>query len=533
MRNWFALLIVLLAGVLTACGNTANEKESGSSETKEAGVLTMSWAKDIGPVNPHVYAANEMFAQAMLYDPLVTYSKDGKVEPALATSWETSEDGKTYTFKLRENVLYSDGTALTAQNVKRNFDAVLKNIEAHSWLEAVAVIDRVEAVDNSTVKIQLKEAYYPFLQELTLIRPLRMLADSAFLESGSTKDGIKEPIGTGPWVLTDYKQDDYAEFSRNENYWGEKPKLKKVIVKVIPDAQARTMALEKGDIDLIFGSGQLAPVDYQTLAEGGQYEAKVSPPSSTRILAINSTYGATKDKNVRLALQHALDRKTITEHVLNGLEKEATSLFAPGYPYSDISLDPYGYDTEKAKELLEKAGWKLEPGQEFRTKDGETLTLTMPYNSNEQIDKAIAEYVQGAWRELGIDVKLIGEEWQLMIARAKTGEFNLIANDTWGVPYDPHMYIRTMAGDKQIGYYAQKGTETSEQLTANIAKVIRSTNEEERRGLYENILQTIHEEAMFMPISYRANYLVANKRVQNPSFSMQQYEVPLNTYEVK
>lgn len=532
MKNWFTLILVLLVGVLAACSNTEKEQGNSNSETTESDVLTMSWAKDIGSGNPHVYAENEMFAQAMLYDPLVTYGKNGKIEPALATSWETSEDGKTYTFKLRENVLYSDGTTLTAENVKRNFDAVLENSAAHSWLEAVAIIDHVEAIDELTVKVQLKEAYYPFLQELTLIRPLRMLADSAFLEDG-TKNGIKAPVGTGPWVLTDYKKDSHAEFSRNENYWGEKPKLKKVIVKVIPDSQARTMALQNGDIDLIFGSGQLAPIEYQTLAQSGQYETKISDPLSTRILAINSTYGATKDKNVRLALQHALDRKTIIEHVLNDLEKEAQSLFAPGYPYSDISLDPYQYDTDKSIELLEKAGWKLEPGNEFRTKNGETLTLVMPYNSNEQVDKAIAEYIQGAWRELGIDVQLIGEEWQLMIARAKKGEFNLIANDTWGVPYDPHMYIRTMAGEQQIGYYAQKGIPTSDQLTDNISKVIRSTNEEERRKLYENILQTIHEEAIFMPISYRTNYLAANKRVQNLSFSMQQYEVPLNTYEVK
>ena len=175
-----------------------------------------------------------------------------------------SPDGKIYTFNLREGVQYSDGSLLTAENVKRNFDTVIANSAAHSWLEVVTVIDQVEVVDNTTVKIHLKEAYYPFLQELSLIRPLRMLGDAGFPESGSTADGIEKAIGTGPWILTAYEQDRYAEFTRNENYWGEKPSIEKVVVKIIADSQARMMALEKGDIDLIFGSGQLVPAEFTT-----------------------------------------------------------------------------------------------------------------------------------------------------------------------------------------------------------------------------------------------------------------------------
>ena len=103
--------------------------------------------------------------------------------------------------------------------------------------------------------------------------------------------------------------------------------------------------------------------------------------------------------------------------------------------------------------------------------------------------KAIYEYLQSAWREIGIEVKLIGEEKQLFDTRSKTGEYNIIMNDTWGVPYDPHMYMRMMIGDKQTGYYAHKGLAVSEPLTENIAKVIRSTDAVERRALYESILK--------------------------------------------
>lgn len=531
MKKLSGFLLIFALILLVACENTEHKKQSTSSVSKSE--LTMSWVKDIGQVNPHMYAPNELFAQAMLYDPLVSYGEDGEIQPALATDWEMAADGKSYIFTLRNDVMYSDGSKLTAENVKRNIDTVVENSAAHSWLEVVAVIDSVEVLDELKVKVNLKEPYYPFLQELSLIRPLRMLADSGFPASGTTKDGVEKPIGTGPWILTDYQQDSFAEFTRNENYWGEKPKLKKVIVKIIPDAQSRILALEKGDIDLIFGSGQLAPAEYQALQKTGKYQTMISEPSSTRILSFNTTYGVTQDKNVRLALQYAFDRQTIIDYVLNGLEQEAYTLFAPGFPYSDVKLDQYSYNIEKATQLLDEAGWVLESGATFRTKNGQTLSLVIPYNSGDQVHKAIYEYLQSAWREIGIEVKLIGEEKQLFDTRSKTGEYNIIMNDTWGVPYDPHMYMRMMIGDKQIGYYAHKGLAVSEQLTANIAKVIRSTDEVERRALYESIFKTIHDEAIFMPISYRTNYLVAKNGLSNLSFSMQQYEVPLNNYEVK
>ncbi|OKL36754.1 nickel ABC transporter substrate-binding protein [Domibacillus mangrovi] len=532
-----ALLVLsfTLMLLVAACSNEqkSNQKTSKQEEASANDTLTLSWPLDIGAVNPHLYAPNEMFAQALLYDPLVSYGDNGEIQPALATDWEISEDGKSYTFTLREGVVYSDGSSLTAENVKRNIEAVLQNMERHSWLEAVSMIDKVEVIDELKVKIDLKESYYPFLQELTLIRPLRMLADSGFPEGGSTAEEIEAPIGSGPWILTDYVKGSHAEFTRNDNYWGEKPKIKKVIIKVIPDSQARIMALEKGDIDLIFGSGQLAPVEYQTLQQKGTYQTLISGPLSTRVLAINSTIAPTNEKEVRLALQYAMDRKTIVEHILNGLEEEAQSLFSPGFPYSDIKVGQYENNFEEAKKILDQAGWKMVEGQPFRMKNNQVLQVTIPYRSTELVHKEILEYLQSAWREIGIDVQLKAEESQIYTQKVRAGEFNLTFNDTWGVPYDPHMFIRTMIGENQLGLYVQSGTAISSEFTANVNKVIRSTDENERRALYEGILQGIHDEAMFIPISYRTNYLVANNGVKRLQFTPHQYEVPLSLFELE
>ena len=128
------------------------------------------------------------------------------------------------------------------------------------------------------------------------------------------------------------------------------------------------MALEKGDIDLIFGSGQLAPEELRVLEKNPQYQTLISEPSSTRILSFNSDYGVTQDKDVRLALQYAFDRQTIIEHVLNGIEQEAKSLFAPGFPYSDIPFESYSYDLEKPSNYWIKQAGSLKKGLRFDPK---------------------------------------------------------------------------------------------------------------------------------------------------------------------
>lgn len=530
-RKYFLFIPLFVLLFLVACSDDT-APNAGEESSVNKNTLKMSWPSDIGEANPHLYSPNEMFAQALLYDPLVAYGNDGTISPGLAENWDISEDGKEYTFHLREGVVYSDGSMLTADNVKRNFETVIGNSLAHSWLEVVTVIDEVEVIDELTIKVSLKESYYPFLQELALIRPLRMLGDAGFPDSGNTADGIKKPIGTGPWILNE-ADENHAVFTRNENYWGEKPSIEKVEVKYIADSQMRMMALENGEIDLIFGSSQLTPIEFTTLRQNDEYLTEVSDPLSTRILSLNTTFGVTKYKEVRLALQHALDRQTIIDHILSGMEQEAHSLFSPGFPYSDIEIEEYNFDVEKSKKILDKAGWIVDGKTGIRSKNGEKLELLMAYNSSDQIHKAIYEYLQGAWKEVGADVKLVAEDNQVYYARTKAGEYNIVMNDTWGAPYDPHMYIRTMTGEQQIGNYSIMGTDSSDKLIEEITRVIRSTDVTERASLYESIIQTIQQEAIFMPISYKQNYLVANDVFKKIKFSPQQFEVPINLYEMK
>jgi nickel transport system substrate-binding protein len=176
-----------------------------------------------------------MFAQAMVYEPLVRYGEGGKILPWLAETWEISPDGKVYTFTIRKNVRFSDGTPFDARAVKMNFDALVKSRSNHDWLEVIAQIKETEAVNSHNFRLHLKNSYYPVLQELCLVRPLRFLSPKAFPDNLDTAKGIKAPVGTGPWQLVESKKGEYDLFTVNENYWGTKPSFKKLLIKVIGD----------------------------------------------------------------------------------------------------------------------------------------------------------------------------------------------------------------------------------------------------------------------------------------------------------
>ena len=257
----------------------------------------------------------------MVYESLVKYQADGTIAPWLATAWTHSADGKKWTFTLRENVTFSNGEPFNAEAARANFMAVLANRQRHAWLELANQIVAVNALDDRHLQIELKDAYYPFLQELALPRPFRFIAPSQFKEGG-TKNGIIAPVGTGPWILKESKLNQYDVFVRNEHYWGEKPAVENVTVKVIADPTSRAVAFETGEIDLMYGDEGLLPLDtFERFSHNPQYKTQLSAPVETVMLALNSAKSPTREQAVREALNHAVDKKTLINSVLYGTQQ--------------------------------------------------------------------------------------------------------------------------------------------------------------------------------------------------------------------
>ena len=524
----------LMAASLAGCGagNTAETttaagtetsaaaSENGSSEAKEE--LVFVNYRDIRDLNPHLYAG-EMYAQEMLYETLVNITADG-YEGCLAESWDISDDGKTYTFHIRDGVKFSDGEVCDANAIKANFDAIIENKDRHTWLEMMNLLVGVSAPDDKTFVIELSEPYYPLLTELGVTRPFAMISPKA-MKDGSTKDGVNAYIGTGPYVLTDFVTDEYAIFEANENYWGEQPKIKKITVKVIPDNQTRILALEKGEIDMIFGKNMIDADAINQYTGNDKFTVSLSDPTSTRQIVLNTTRDVLADKEVRQALQHATNKQAISDGIFYGLEQPADTLFAKTVPYCDIDLEPYAYDVELAQSMLDEAGWVV-GADKIREKDGQKLNIDLLYNSDSVTEKAIAEYLQSEYQKIGISLNIHGEEEQSYRDNMKAGNFDMVFNICWGTPYDPQSSLAAMRAPVYGDYAAQLGLEDKADIDQAITDILVSTDETKRQELYTFVLTRLHEDAVYIPLTYECNKAIYRSDLQEFHFTQTQYEVP-------
>ena len=515
--------ILLVAGAIGCSSENTNEKlevNKKENQLQKKEELVFVNYRDIRDLNPHLYAG-EMYAQEMLYETLVNIGPNG-YEPCLAESWNISEDGKTYTFNIRKGVTFSDGTICDAHAIKANFDAILENKSRHTWLEMMHLLESVDLMDDYTIQIKLSKPYYPMLTELGVTRPFAMISPKA-MKNGSTKDGVNAYIGTGPYILKKFVTDEYAIFEANENYWGKVPDIKKILVKVIPDNQTRILALEKGEIDLIFGKNMIDADAVNKYKNNNKFTVALSEPTSTRQIVINTNNEILKDKSIRYALQHGTNKEAISQGVFYGLEKPADTLFARTVPYCNIDLKPFNFDMALANKYLDESGW-VKGKDGIRTKDGKRLELNLLYNS--VTEKTISEYLQAEYKKLGIAINITGQEEQSYRDNMKAGNFDMVFNICWGTPYDPQSSLAAMRQRVYGDYAAQLGLEDKAEIDEAITKILVSTNEEERQKLYTFVLTRLHEDAVYIPLTYECNKAIYTSELKNVKFTQTQYEVP-------
>ena len=536
-KKWIAVLLVsaLAAAAAAGCGQSGESQGADSqgaqgtsaqgqqsAEGGERDELVFVNYRDIRDLNPHLYAG-EMYAQSILYDTLVSTTAEG-YEGCLAEDWTISEDGRVYTFNIRDNVLFSDGTPCDANAILANFNAIIENKDRHTWLEMMNLLVGVSAPDEDTLVIELSEPYYPMLTELSCIRPFAMISPECMID-GSTKDGVNGYIGTGPYVLTDFVTDEYAVFERNENYWGEAPAIRKITVKVIPDNQTRIMALESGEIDLIFGKNMIDADAISQYLDSEQFTVGLSDPTSTRHIVLNTTHEILGDLAVRQALQHATNRQAISDGIFYGLEQPADTLYASTIPYCDVELEPYAYDAKEAARILDEAGWVM-GSDGIREKDGVKLQLDLLYNSDSVTEKTISEYLQSEYLKLGISMNIHGEEEQSYRDNMKAGNFDMVFNICWGMPYDPQSSLAAMRAPVYGDYAAQQGLEDKAQIDEAITNILTSTDEVQRQELYDFVLTRLHEDAVYIPLTYECNKALYTPELQGVHFGTDQYDVP-------
>ena len=540
----------MLAGIICLCAlsgcSKQNKEKLGKKDNKIGEVhdnqkteikkeLNVAVGSEIEDMNVHLYNGN-MAMQNMVYEGLVKNTEKGPI-PWLAEKWEISPDGTEYTFHLRKGVKFHDGTKFDAEAVKKNFDAIQANKELHDWIPFSKAFKELKIVDENTVKIILNYAYYPTLTELGVVRPYKMISPNVF-KNGGTKDGISGDYGTGPYIVENKNPKVSATFAVNKNYWGAKPDIQKITFKVMPTGQTTLLALEKGELNFLFtayGTQNLIDADaIKDLEKKGKVQVVQSKPMATKFLAVSTANknSAVSDKNVREAIWYAIDREGMIKTTLGGEEDIADTLFSKNVVYCDIDLKKRGFDPNKAKELLDKAGWKQKSGKEYRVKDGKELFIKIYYYSDKAGQKQMVEFIQSNLKNIGIKTELIAEEAAAYYERISTGDYELMVEQTWGAPYDPPTTIGGLKS--KFGFLSCiKGLENYEMLIDDIDKLLKSTDETIRQQLYAKVLSKLHDDVAFIPLTYTKVTVIAPKNLTNIVFSQSMKEMPFEEFKFK
>ncbi|UMX91484.1 nickel ABC transporter substrate-binding protein [Klebsiella pneumoniae] len=485
--------------------------------------LTTAWPVNVGPLNPLTPIRPTRCLPKAWSMNRQKYQADGSVQPSLATRWLPA-DGKTCGPPCATHVA-SNGEPPNAQRGGQ-FSGGAGQPPTPRLAELANRGHRTRALSATELQITLKSAYAPLLQELALPRPGSASIAPA-IDGGTARH--KAPIGTGPWRLASPQLNQRDVLVRNERYWGRKPALQQITIKVIPDATSRAVAFETGEIDMLYGDEGLLPLDtFERFRHHPGYVARLSAPAETVMLALNASQGPTREQAVREALNYAVDKQTLVDSVLYGTQQVADTLFAPSVPYAPQDLTPRRYDPTKARALLEQAGWQQLEGQPWRQKAGQPLAIELAFIGTDALAKSMAEIIQANLRQVGVQVTLVGEEESSIYARQREGRFGMIFNRTWGAPYDPHAFLSSMRVPSHADYQAQRGLPDKALIDKEISEVLTTGDEAQRRKLYHDVLTRLHQDAVYLPISYVSLMSVARQEVGEIPFAPVTSEIPFD-----
>jgi peptide/nickel transport system substrate-binding protein len=470
-------------------------------------------------IDPHVHASSELgIPLSSVYDTLVYRDPDGWFVPGLAERWEISSDGREYTFHLRRDVRFHDGTAFDARAVKVNLERIL-NPETQSQ-KARFLIDPVETVtvvDDYTVRLELATPFAPLLDSLSQVY-LGMASPAALEKWGD--DYQFHQVGTGPFRFVDYVAGDHLTLERNPDYaWApstyrnKTAQLDRIVFRFYADPATRAPALLSGEADVM---GEVLPLDAGDLEKSGRFTLyPVTIPGQPLQFFFNLNRAPTDDVRVRRALLAAADRETLVRTVFGAYSPVATGpLTAATWGAADV-VPADSYNPQAAEDLLRQAGWEDADGDGVREKDGRPLRLTVVYPTW-GLTPQTAELLELQWEKIGADVELIQAASFSALKDAQTGGgYNLISMNQAGT--DPDM-LRSFFHSG--GAYNWSGIQDAD-VDALLDRAEQAGADADRLAFYREAQEIFARECVLLPVRDYVNLNVAGNNVQGLHFSPQ------------
>jgi peptide/nickel transport system substrate-binding protein len=485
------------------------------SAAQEGGdTLVFAAGTDIDELDPRTTDTQEGYiAASNIYDCLVLYDYGATtLRPGLAESWEISTDALEYTFHLRQGVSFHDGDPFNADAVVTWFNSIKEGAPGSQFDATRMVymqdfltskIDRVEKVDDATVKMILPAPYAPLLANLAI--PIASMISPTAIAAGLDEVAVN-PSGTGAFKLAkkdDWTRDSQLVLTANPDYWGGAPKVQRLIFKVVPESSTRLQQVEAGDIDIAWA---LSAEDINRAKDNPDLTVVESDGLNTNQAELNVGKEPFTSKEVRQALNWAINREELSEGLYNGNMTPAGGVLPPVDWAYNPELQSYTYDPDKARELLATAGYNEDNPLKFTF-----MAYTIPRGYNPAGDR-LATAIQEYWSEVGVEAEIQTEEWTQYRQDRRDNKFLCSLGGWQGDNGDPDNFLYSLlATDSQgAGNNSYYSNPEVDQLLVQAQQV---ADQEERKAIYQQAEQIIVDDAPWLFIGYQKHQVVTRKNV--------------------
>ncbi len=367
--------------------------------------------------------AHAILVTRLVGDSLIDHDAGLNVVPRLARSWEFSDDGRILTFRLRSGVRFHDGEPFTSADVALTYERLVDPAtRVVGRMDAFLSVERVETPDPLTVRVIYREPYAPALRAWSVpILPGHLYRDRDFVTSPHNR----APIGTGPYRFLSWEPGQRVVLRANADYWGGRPDVERIVFQVIPSQETSLQALLAGELDY----SRLTPAQWEAYRDDPKFIERFQTIRYTPLFhyyiawrgdGSNRFFG---DPRVRRALSLALDRAGYVRSVLRGMGEVAASPFHPGVPGAGPPLPPIPYDASAAAALLDEAGWGLDPANGMRSRHGVPFRFDLLVYSGGSDHVQYSQVAQENLRRLGIEMSIQRLDWQALLGRLRSGDF--------------------------------------------------------------------------------------------------------------
>jgi peptide/nickel transport system substrate-binding protein len=433
----------------------------------------------------------------LIFDDLLSRGEDLNVAPGLAERWEIP-DPLTYIFHLHHGVHFHDGRPLTARDVKWTFDSLLQGKIRSTKAGVYKFVDHIDATDDFTVIFHLKEP------DATL---LWNLSDGAMgiVPAGSGDEITQHPVGSGPFKFVSAETDREVIIERNDDYWAEKARLSRVLFAVVPDATTEALELRKGSADISINS-YITPDMIISLAREPNLRIETGPGTRLAYLGFNLRDPILKDVRVRQAIAYALDRQPMIKYLWRDEAEPARSVLPTQSWAYNGDVATYDHDPDKAKHLLDAAGYPEVNGVRFH--------ITMKTSTDENTRLMVA-VMQQQLREVGIALDIRSFEFATFFSDVTHGAFQMYGLRWIGGNEDPDIFEYAFHSSKFPPNGANRGFYYNPRVDALIDKARRETDPNARKPLYAEVQKILANDVPYIDLWYLDNVLVHTCRVRN------------------